>query len=508
MSENSDAYERVAYGAGIVLFGNIFGMGFAFLTRVVPARWLSPSEYGLFALGVTILSATALLGNLGLYEGIARNIPRSDNPDQVFTTGLLVAIGFSVTLGGAIILLSPLIAARLLGTEFTPILRVVGIGIPLMVVFKVITGGFRGREDAVGRVATQNFLMRGSIFALVLIGITLGYGAMGATVGWVVGLTITAVGGLSLLEWRNGLLAPLRDWREAFAGEVAPLVRFSLPLMGAATIWQLLQETDNLFIGYYLQSADLGVYDAAFTLGRLVMLFFWPVGFLLLPVFSNLETAKNQDEINHLYTLITKWMTALTLPVVLFLATFPKLILSTVFTPSFGRGGIALTIIAVTFFTHVVAGANRQTLTALGNSTAVFKGMIGALFLNILLNILLIPQLGVEGAALATAISYGLLNVFYNILLYMIVDIQPFTWRLATTLGVGLFLFAGVHTLFQYLIEPTFWRVFSVAIGYTFVYAIAFVFTGGLEPKDAELLVRMDEKIPVDLRPLIQLAEE
>jgi O-antigen/teichoic acid export membrane protein len=238
------------------------------------------------------------------------------------------------------------------------------------------------------------------------------------------------------------------------------------------------------------------------------MLFFWPAGFVVLPVFSDLETAKNQAEIKHLYTQITKWMTALTLPFVLFLVTFPNLILRTVFTPSFGRAGFALAIITVTFFTHVVAGANRQTLTALGDSTAVFKGMVGALFLNILLNILLIPQLGIEGAALATAISYGLLNVFYNSLLYRMVEIQPFTWRLATTLGVGLFLFVGVYALFRCLIEPTFWRVFGVAIGYTLVYATAFVFTGGLEPKDAELLIRLNENSPLNLRPIVRLAKE
>ena len=508
MGENGDAYERVASGAAIVLFGNIFGMGLAFLTRIVPARWLSTSEYGLFALGITILSATALLGNLGLYEGIARNIPRSDSPNLVFTTGLLVATGFSILLGGIAIFFAPLIATVLLGREFTPVLRVIGVGIPLMVIIKVITGGFRGKEDAIGRVITQNFLMRGSVFAFVILYITFDYGATGATVGWIIGLALTVVGGLGLLEWRNKLISPLSDWKKALTVETIPLLRFSLPLMGAATIWQLLQETDNLFLGYYLQSADIGVYDAGFTLARLVMLFFWPIGFLLLPVVSDLKATKDQSEIKRLYTLITKWMTVLTLPIVLFLISFPNLIMSTVFSSSFESGGIVLAIISATFFTHIIAGANRQTLTAIGNSKVVFKGMISALLLNILLNISLIPQFGIKGAALATAISYWLLNIFYNYILYEIIKIQPITWQLIKILAIGSSLFSGVYVLFQYVIEPTFLWLFIVAVLYTFAYATAFIFTGGLEERDAELLLQLNEKIPINIMPLVQLAKE
>ena len=84
-------YGRLFSGALIVLVGNVLGMGIAFLTRIVLARLLGVSGYGVLAFCVSLLELLVLLTSLGLEEGVARNIPRVEDPGGVFLTAVQVA---------------------------------------------------------------------------------------------------------------------------------------------------------------------------------------------------------------------------------------------------------------------------------------------------------------------------------------------------------------------------------------------------------------------------------
>jgi O-antigen/teichoic acid export membrane protein len=370
-----------------------------------------------------------------------------------------------------------------------------------MVSFHVELGGFRGAGDAVGRVLLKNVLMRTSIFVGVVVGIALGYGAVGAAAGWVVGLLVTAVGGLFLLRRRTTLLtaSTFRPERE----QTARLLRFSVPLMGAAVVWELMKETDNLLIGYYLASADLGVYDAAFTISRLLLLFFWPIGFLFLPVLSELDHRGESQRMRLLYQLATKWMTVLSLPLLLAVAFFPGPLLETVFGVEFAPGRLALVVLTVAFFTHVVAGPNRQALTAIGDTRIVLYGTVVALAINVLLNVALVPRFGIEGAAVATGLSYVGLNVGYGYALFRRTNIAPVSGRLVRVSAAGVALFVGLILAVEALVDVPPVRLLTVLALFLPLYAVAFVLLGGFDPQDVDALEAASSRAPVDLSPVV-----
>lgn len=508
-ADDADAYGRVAGGAAVVLGGNLLGMVLAFAARLIPARVLAPEAYGLVALGVTVLNVGALIGQLGLYEGVARNLPRATDRRAEFTAGLAVAAAASLAVGLAIAALAPPLASLLVGRPLVPVLVAAGLTVPGMVVFRVTAGGFRGCEDAVGRVLVQNVLMRGGVVAGVVAALAFGAGAVGVVAGWTAGVSAAAGGGVALLHGRTGLIAPVRRWPALVRRRAGSLVRFSVPLVVATSVWRLMQETDTLLLGALAPSATVGVYDAAFTLARLLFVFLWPAGFVMLPVLSELDERGRGERLRRLYALVSKWVVVLSLPVFLLLASFPRRILSALYGAEFAAGDTVLVVVGGAFLVHALAGTNRQALTAVGDVRYVLRAVVIAYAGNVGLNLLLVPPLGGTGAALATAASFVGLNLAFARRLRGTTGATPLSASLARALAASLAPFAALRLAFAPLgpLDPTLPALAVAAPLYGLLHLAVVVLAGGVDPEDALLLRELDDRLPADLGPVVRRVE-
>ena len=74
MDENiiNQSLRKVSKGAGIFIVGTIIGLGFALLSKIILARFLSIDDFGIYNIAITILLVTTNLGVLGLTSGIPR----------------------------------------------------------------------------------------------------------------------------------------------------------------------------------------------------------------------------------------------------------------------------------------------------------------------------------------------------------------------------------------------------------------------------------------------------
>ena len=65
---------RVAKGSVLIFLGMLLARVFGLLRQFLVIRMLSPADYGLFALGLTIVTVIVSVGSLGLYLGAQRFI--------------------------------------------------------------------------------------------------------------------------------------------------------------------------------------------------------------------------------------------------------------------------------------------------------------------------------------------------------------------------------------------------------------------------------------------------
>lgn len=72
--KSNNSLNTVVKGTVIVFIGTVIGMLFAFIGKVLFARFFTHEEYGVFSLSGTILSVFTAIGTLGLQQGAKRKI--------------------------------------------------------------------------------------------------------------------------------------------------------------------------------------------------------------------------------------------------------------------------------------------------------------------------------------------------------------------------------------------------------------------------------------------------
>jgi O-antigen/teichoic acid export membrane protein len=497
MGDANKAYGRVAGGALITVASTALGYSLSLLVRVMSAKLLPPAGFGLLVLGITVLSLGARIGALGLPRGLARNLPRTSDKQGMLSAGLAIASIAAITTGSLLALVSNNVALFLREPAFGPVMQVVSVGIVVSVLHKVIAGGLRGYEDAVGRNSLR-IIKQVAILAGVVSGIVVWGTARGGTLGWVLGLVVTIVAGLTLLAVRRRLVGSLPAGSCAITDHSRELVVFSLPLMGTAAIWILLHQMDNLLLGFFTESAAVGFYDASYTLSRTVILFLVPAEFLFLPVISALHHDGELQAIRDVYYLTTKSVLLVTLPGYLLLVVFASELLSLFFTTAFQEARSALWILATGFFVNVVLGPSRQALIATGDTQTIFRRAAVGFVLNLVLNVILIPPFGIVGAATATAVSLTVINVLYLTYLYRDYGIRPLRWRIVGicflsggVLASGLGYLAGNGTV------PVI-KLIALGVVAYLTHAVIVIITGGIVEEDIAVLEQADDVLTVD----------
>ena len=499
-SSESGGFKRIVTGSAFVFVGNLVGAGSAFAIRIVAGKHLGPSKYGLVVLGFTALNILSIAAVLGLREGLARYISQSDSPSRLFSAALLISVPTAFIFSIGVILLSEPISAILSEPRFPPILITFILTLPLLVLMRVSLGALQGYEDAISRIILQNILYQALAAALVIAASAAGLGGLAIAVGWATAIAVAGFISVPLVWLRTDLLSfqQIRAaWRidQITSSSVRSMVVFSLPLVASEGMWRLLIEADKFILGYFLSSTSVGVYDAAFTLARMLLMFTGTLSYLFLPIFSELHSDGNLEGMQYLFSITTKWMVLLALPALILLIYFPREFLVLIFDVDFVTGSISLIILSLGFFTNIIFGMNREGIISIGDTELILKANAVAFIINLLLNIILIPIFGIKGAAIASALSFTTINTLWGYIFYVKTGIQPLSKDLlrstALSLAGSLFLFFVVQQLFKTgLVELA---VFSLV--YLIVHSIIVIFIGDVEQEIIDLLPPIIAKV-------------
>lgn len=186
----------------------------------------------------------------------------------------------------------------------------------------------------------------------------------------------------------------------------------SLAPLSLITGMQLINSrADIVMLGILGTSVDVGVYRIAAQGGVLVVFGLKAINMVVGPHFSSLWAAGDRERLQRVVTAAASGALMVALPVVLVFMVAGDTILGLVFGEEFATGHLALAIIAVGQLINAAAGSVVLLLNMTGQETVVVRGLVIAATSNILLNLVLIPIWGMEGAAVATVVTFGLWNL-------------------------------------------------------------------------------------------------
>ncbi|WP_338728729.1 oligosaccharide flippase family protein [Haladaptatus sp. DJG-WS-42] len=505
MSRDDNIVRTLFSGGSLIVFGLAFELGLSFVAKLFIARVLGPTDYGGISIGITILTMLSTAVLIGLNTGVARYLPRSK--DESFRRGVLISayrivIPFAILVSLLIVILAPWLANDVFhNPSITDILRLFAAMIPLGAIMKLSVGTAQGMKQTLPKVYIQHITLPLVRFTGIIVVIWLGYGAIGVAGAYALAYLLASVIGVYYVISHTPLLSsvpPVRMDRE--------LLSFSAPLLITTTMVLIFSDIDTFMLGAIASTSDVGIYNVVYPVAQLLTVATASFGFIFMPVVSELHVDGRVTEMRRLYQLVVKWVSILTFPLFTLVVLFPEMTISKTFGPEYASGALALSILSIGFFTHVVAGPNGNTLTSIGETRLIMYDNILVAGVNLGLNFLLIPEYTFLGAAVATAVAYVLLNLLYSIQLYTRTGIQPLSQSLVKP-GVIAITVAGVLYLIGTAIFPiTVAFLFGYLLVFTAVYAFA-VIRFGIEEEEVMLVLSFEERFGVNLGPVKQIAQ-
>lgn len=428
------------FGSSLIIFmGNMIGMGSFFLIRVILGNNLTTSEYGTAVVGMSFLSLTSIVVLFGIDQTVAQRISRDDvsTPDIVSNSFIIIVSSLIVS-GCVIYILLPelVIIFGVSENNLKPFI----ISLPLYVILQFAIGVFRGSSNASTRVLVKNIIYQGGLLLTLSLLLFLDYNIDVLLYAWPLVLSVASITSLLFIinKFKERNVSIDRD-------KMKSLALFSLPLMLSSASGVVQGNIDNIFVSYFNTVGDVGIYDASFTISKVLTLVGTSAGFITLPLFSKYHGENDIEGLDKIYKISTKWISILTLYPLSVIIYFPNEILALAFGQNYAGGAVVLLIISSGITMSAFVGNCGMALTATEKPKYVFYTQIGALFVNILLNITLIPIYGIVGAAIATALSWGSSNLTQLSLLYIEHNINPFYRKMS----VPLFYFLVIYLLYQ-----------------------------------------------------------
>jgi O-antigen/teichoic acid export membrane protein len=391
----------------IFFLGTIFTMGAGYLVKIYVARVLGAEQLGLYALGMTLVSLTQLVSNLGLQGTAARYIAvysataRLEDLRGFLTRSVGIVISLTSIFSIGLVIMGGWLARHLyhapsLGQYMSlfAVLTVLGAANTL---YCQILAGFK---DITKRTLITNFIGTPLVISLTVLLLALGTGMRGYLWAQIVN-SVVVVALLVAVAWRLTPPAARFSWRPL--PPLDPEIKaFAAAAFGMSAIEFLVSQADKVLLGFYLSPALVGMYVVASTIAALIPLVLQSVNQIFAPVIADLHSRNRIDVLQRLFQTLTKWVLGVTLPLVVVIIIFAAPMMR-IFGAAFEPGWPVLVIASVGQIVNCGVGSVGQLLFMSGNQRRLMKVQFVMVGVSLLMNIGLIPVLGVVGAALAAA---------------------------------------------------------------------------------------------------------
>lgn len=236
-----------------------------------------------------------------------------------------------------------------------------------------------------------------------------GYGIDGAVFGVLISKILAVVLMAIIVLYEIGFSIPKFT-------NIKKYISFSIPLIPSNLSNWVLNSSDRYIITIFLGTIFVGYYGPGYTVGNLISLFSSPLFFLLAPVLSKYYDEKKYKEFSKVLRYSTKYYLLIAIPSVFGLSILSKLILTILTTDEIADVGYLITpYIATSYLLYGLQGIIGNILVVQNKTKIIGASMSLAAFSNICLNIIIVPLIGINGAALTTLISFIItfIVVFY-----------------------------------------------------------------------------------------------
>jgi O-antigen/teichoic acid export membrane protein len=412
---------RLATTGAAYTAASIFSKLIAVALLPLYTRYLTPADYGAAEVMFAAIVSASIIVRFGLIEAVLRFYYKDDEDPAQVVSSSFAALFWLATVGALVALpFATPISEALLDRPAPDLARVAIGGLWVLTMFEFMLTLFRLEERA------RAFFVTTIVNVLVTIGLTVvlvvgaGEGARGLLVGSYASGAVFVLGLIVLQRHRLSLLFDRALLRRLF--------RFGLPTMPAEVSLYLLNFVDRIIIVRYAGLAEAGLYSLAvkFAQGVNVLVrgfqLAWP------PLAYSI---RDDGEARRVYATVVTLFVAGCAFVVTGMWLFSRWIVRALAAPEFFDSYEAVGLISTAVTLYAVYMVLVVILGRTGRTEFNLPATLAALAANIVLNLLLVPSLGIVGAGLALVASYVVVLALMYVFTQRLFPV-PYQWgRLA-----------------------------------------------------------------------------
>lgn len=397
-----EGFRRYFANTGWMFLGQLFSLIISFFIGVWLARYLGPENYGIISYVLAFAGLFSFIASLGV-DGILNRelVAHPEQRDELMGTAFRLKL-----VGGLLAFLVTVVAAFIF--ESSIFIRCLIILYSLSFIVQSI--------NVIYTFFSANVLSKKNVRAALIATIISSFLKIifiifGVNIIWLVIIYLLDVVwhhvGYFVAYKRYGL--KIKNWK--FNKNLAKkIIGSSWFLMLSSASVFILMKIDQVMINYFMNEVSVGYYAAAV---KFVEIWYFVPAIICSSLFPAIINAKNTNHLVYkkrlkaLYLLMIVIAVSIALPAT-FLSSWAINIL-------FGSEYLlSVSVLQIYIWSGVglfIGWVINQYLLSENKTKTIMLYNLFNMILNILLNLLLIPRIGLNGAALATLISYSILPI-------------------------------------------------------------------------------------------------
>jgi O-antigen/teichoic acid export membrane protein len=444
MNQNKE-YSVFGRQVGIIIASNVFLVVLGIIQVPIITKNLGTSLYGSWSLIntmiVLIVPFTTLSFGTSIIRFLAAEKDQTKIKDDFYSACALVTIT-GIVLSLLLFLLSGFIGNYFFKDNSLEVyIKLSSILILLNSIFPVFQAFFR-RGTQIGIYTFLNLGLNILQCGLIVVFVTLGYKITGVIIAFIISALVMNLVALFIIFKQIGFQRPRFK-------NIKTYLKWGIPLTPNNAIQWIVSQSDRYVINYFFGLAATGIYSAAYSVGIYASFALYPIGIVLYPVISKKYDEGNFEECAKYLEYSFKYLMMISIPAAVGLSVLSKPLLTILTTPEFIPGsnvvpfitlsGIMFCVFQISIYVIHLVKKTHLTIRLLGSSA----------ILNVVLNILLVPRMGIIGAGLASCLAYGFLGI-----MTIVVTRKYLKFNLSFRFIVKSLISSGMMALIIWLIRP------------------------------------------------------
>lgn len=419
---------------GVVLIGVV--------TAPVLVRLLGSANYGDYALVLSVMSMALPVLASGTFNGI-RKFVAEDRPEPGWRSavfGFYTRVTVVLCAIAAVALLVG-IESGLVGMVFGPRFEYFFLLLIALLFVRSFAQVGRGALMGLGLEHYSEPLRVLERFVFAVVGLYLvyvGWGVGGALVGLLVAITVVLIVTIKLLSSRLSLAAILRRAPASVAH--SDLLSFGVDSVLLALLTVSLYNVDILLLQPMGGASQTGYYKAALVVAEFLWFVPMAIQYTLVQSVSELWFRGEHERVERIAGRVVRYSGSLLLLLILGVAALAHRVIPLYYGEAFTPAVVPLYLLLPGVLGFALARPIFAIGQGIGKIRILVKATGVAALANLTLNLVLIPEFGMYGAAVATSFSYG------SMLLLHVVAARRIGYRPLNDLRGGRILVTAVAT--------------------------------------------------------------